>query len=254
MGCTVNYSKNQAIDSFMIDDSNRLAYTVCKNLIGYLENDLGHKSTFNPIVLYGPSGYGKTHLLYAVYNAVNRESSLFVSAREWADDLIAGCVKKNMNDYQKKYYNRKLLIIDDLDDLIGKSVTQEALAVLIEKILSSGSYVLMASIRPLKDYPVLEEKLMDGVCSENGIIADITSPSAEFRKKIILSLANKLNINIEEMVVEYLAKKYPLTFSQLKGIMENLAFCISTNKQPITTDILNRVLLSYTIGDKEDEN
>lgn len=249
-------NNKMTFDEFMVDDTNRFAHAICKSVVSSLTENSKKEQSYNPVIIYGPSGCGKTHLLYAVYAATASKKACFVSAGEWADDLIAGYNKEDMRNYDNKYGNLDLLIVDNLDDLLGKKATQEAFAEFIEsKVSTDYCFVIMASTRPFSDYAVLSTEFYKLLKNGFGVIADIMNPSVDFRRNIIRAMTEKMSVQLDEVCMDYLAEEYELTYNQLCGIMSRLAFDVSQSKHLISFDLLKEVLTTYAYkGGKKDED
>lgn len=206
-------------ESFVTGNENQLAYNIA---LGAAEAP-GRK--YNPVMIYGASGLGKTHLLLAAYNkmlAKNPNASIIVTSGEnFMNELFEHIERKDSISFHKKYRNADALFIDDIQFIArgGKSV-QEEIFYCFESLYNAGKQIFMISDRPPKEMNTLEDRLRSRFSS--GVIQDINPPEKDTRIIIIQKKAEHLGINIPLKTAEFIADKIKTNVRQLEGVVNNI--------------------------------
>ena len=231
-------------DTFIVGSSNEFAYAACKAVAQKQKNKI-----YNPLFIYGPSGLGKTHLLMAIIHESKLKTPnikiLYVSGENFTNEFLTAIEKKTTREFQSKYRNADILLIDDIQFVAGKERTQEEFFYTFNELHSLGKQIILTSDRPPKDIKTLEERLRTRF--ESGLLIDISPPDFETRVAIIRRKAELLNIDIPDDVTEYIALRLKDNIRQLEGAIKKIkAYKLFTGSPPsiavaqnVIRDILN---------------
>lgn len=216
-------------ETFIVGSSNNFAYAACKAVAQK------QSKAYNPLFIYGPSGLGKTHLLSAISNELNKNYSdlniIYVSGEAFTNELISAIQKQNTNAFHEKYRNADLLLIDDIQFIAGKESTQEEFFHTFNELHKVGKQIVLASDRPPKDIKTLEDRLKTRF--EWGLLTDVSPPDFETRMAIIKRKAELLDIEVPNDVAQFIATKIKNNIRQLEGAVKKLkAYKILANSNP----------------------
>lgn len=230
-------------DTYIVGSSNKFAHAAC---LAVAANPAG---AYNPLFIYGNSGLGKTHLLYAICNDIKRSrpsmTTLYIKGDDFTNELIDAIKKNKTSDFRQKYRQPDILLVDDIQFIAGKDSTQEEFFHTFNSLYEAKKQIVLTSDRPPKEIQTLEDRLRTRF--EWGLIADIQPPDFETRIAIIKRKAEKLDIQIPPNVCEYIATKLQTNIRQLEGAVKKLKaihllagddISISTTQSAIS-DILN---------------
>lgn len=235
-------------ENFICGPSNKFAYTaasaIAKNPGGFL-TDTTNVANYNPLFIYGASGLGKTHLLFAIKNEVEKTfpdlTVKYIDAEEFVNEFIASLENKTTNDFHEKYRNNiDVFLIDDIQFIAGKTQTEEEFFHTFNSLVNNGKQVVLTSDRPPKQIHSITDRLRSRF--ESGLLADIQAPEFETRCAIIQRKAKLLNFEIDQAVVEYIAKRSKSNIRQLEGITKRLhAMCTFSKEAPTITLAQNAI-------------
>ena len=236
------FNPRYVFDTFVVGDANRFAHAAS---IAVAEKPAG---AYNPLFVYGGSGLGKTHLLHAigVYG-----SSLFpemrvkyVTGETFTNEFIQSIMNKSPLPFQQKYRDIDLLLIDDIQFIIGKEGTQEEFFHTFNTLYEAHKQIVVSSDRPPKEMPTLEERLRSRF--EWGLIVDIQPPNLETRIAILQKKAELSGLEVGDEVVRFIAGKRQLNVRELEGALTRVAaFADLTNSEidvSLAKDILKEIL------------
>ena len=210
-------------DNFIVGTSNKFAYEACIAVCNE------PATQFNPLFIYGESGLGKTHLLYAINNQILSKNPnaniIYVRGEDFANQLIKNITSKSPVSFREKFRNKfrktDILLIDDIHFIAGKESTQEEVFHTFNALYEAGKQIILTSDRPPKEIKTLEERLRTRF--EGGLIVDIVPPDYELRIAIIKHKAKKLGITLEPEVMDYIADNMKNNIRQLEGAVKTLA-------------------------------
>ena len=156
-------------DNFIVGGSNKFAHAACVAVADRPAQD------YNPLFIYGPSGLGKTHLLYAVTNEIKKKNPsaniIYIKGEDFTNQMIESLSKKSMSKFRDKYRTCDVLLVDDIQFIAGKTSTQEEFFHTFNALYEDGKQIILVSDRPPRDIETLEDRIKTRF--EWGLIADI---------------------------------------------------------------------------------
>ena len=220
-----NFRLDYTFKNFVVGSSNRLTYTACTVVAQYPADK------YNPFFIHGPSGIGKTHLLYAIVNEYEqrfRNATIIYTTGEEFTNYFINCMseekKPQQNQYlqsfREKYRSCDMLLIDDIQFIAGKPGTQEEFFHTFNSLYGMGKQIILTSDRPPRDIKILEDRLKSRF--ESGLIADIQPPDLELRIAILKRKSEDMGIKIPNEVLFFLAENISSNIRQLEGAIKKL--------------------------------
>ncbi|TXK51561.1 chromosomal replication initiator protein DnaA [Pontibacter qinzhouensis] len=236
-------------ENYIEGDCNRLARSA-----GYAVANKPGTTSFNPLMVYGGVGLGKTHLVQAIGNQIKNSNPdkfvLYVSSEKFVNQFIESLKTNNVQDFANFYLLVDILIIDDVQFLSGKEKTQEMFFHIFNHLHQSGKQIVMTSDCPPRDLKGLEERLLSRF--KWGLTADLQSPDFETRMAIIQKKMQSDGIDIPDNVVEYLAYSVDTNVRELEGVLISLIAQSSLNRKEIDLELAKQAL-KHIIEDVETE-
>ena len=230
-------------DTFVVGGNNSFAHAVS---VAVAESP---GQVYNPLFLYGGVGLGKTHLMHSIAHFIldqnPKKKILYVTSETFTNELIeslkngkSSSNESSMTKFREKYRNIDVLLIDDIQFIIGKESTQEEFFHTFNHLHTSGKQIIISSDRPPRDIETLEARLRSRF--EMGMLADISSPDYETRmailqKKIELDKLEKYNIPLD--VIQYIATNIKTNIRELEGSLNKLIALYRLNNNEGTIDI-----------------
>ncbi len=207
-------------DTFVVGPSNKFAHAAALAV----SLNPGAVSEYNPLFIWGNSGLGKTHLLKSIENEIRRnnpeKSILSTHSEAITNELIDSIQKGKMNQFHDKYRTVDILLVDDVQFIAGKVQTEEEFFHTFNTLYHAGKQIVLTSDRPPKDMPTLEDRLRTRF--EWGLIADVQPPDLETRMAIIKRKAERVNLDIPNDVVLFIAEKIKSNVRQLESAVNNI--------------------------------
>ncbi len=211
-------------------DCNSLAFAAAKAVA-----QSPGQNAFNPLVIYGGVGLGKTHIMQAVGNSVreNRlsERVLYVSSEKFAIDFVNAIQNGKIQEFSSFYRSIDVLIIDDIQFFSGKEKTQEEIFHIFNTLHQSNKQIILSADRPIKDIKGIEDRLISRF--NWGLSADIQPPDYETRKAIILSKLHQSGVNLNDTVIEFIATNVTENVRELEGCIVKLLAAQSLDNREI---------------------
>ncbi|HIZ19454.1 MAG TPA: chromosomal replication initiator protein DnaA [Firmicutes bacterium] len=207
-----------SFENFIVGSSNKFAYAasqaVASKPAGY----------YNPLFIYGGSGLGKTHLLYAICNEIRKNTPsvkiIYTKGEYIANELIEAIGSGTTPEFRAKYRQVDVLLVDDIQFIAGKISTQEEFFHTFDALHQANKQIVLTSDRPPKEIATLEERLRTRF--EMGLLADIQPPDLETRIAIIKRKAKLLDLVISDNVAEYIASQLKNSVRQLEGAVKRM--------------------------------
>lgn len=225
-------------DNFIIGASNRFAHAAARAVSE-------HKNIiYNPLVLYGNSGVGKTHLAMAIFNKVKKDfpdkKLLYIRAEEFGNEVIDGIKLGTMEQFRQKYRQVDLLLLDDIHFIAGKPSIQEEFFNTFNALHQNGKQIVVTSDRPPKDIKTLGDRILSRL--EHGLLCDIAPPEFETRVAIIQNKAKELEIEIDSDIVFYIADQIKLNIRQLEGVVKKLEALVNLDGKVLNKSIVQSAI------------
>ena len=215
---TQNFRANYTFDNFIVGGSNHLTYVACTVVAQ------SPASKYNPLFIHGPSGLGKTHLLYAMANDCARRYKnariIYVKGEEFTNQLVESLADKDQSQFRDKYRNCDMLFVDDIQFIAGKKSTQEELFHTFNALYEAGKQIVFTSDRPPRDIQPLEDRVTSRF--ESGLITEIEPPDLELRIAILRRKAKDMNVKVPNDVLLYLAENVTSNIRQIEGAIKKL--------------------------------
>ncbi len=230
-------------ENFIVGSSNKFAHAACLAVATNLAR------AYNPLFLYGNSGLGKTHLLYAIGNEIKKNDPskviCYIKGDDFTNELIESLRLAKMSEFRHKYRQTDILLVDDVQFIGGKESTQEEFFHTFNALYDAKKQIVLTSDRPPKEIKTLDDRLRSRF--EQDLIADIQPPDIETRIAIIKRKAEIDGIDLSNEVCEYIASKIKSNIRQLEGTVKKLkAKSLLNNEKPnisaaqeVIADILN---------------
>lgn len=231
-------------ENFVVGSSNKVAHAACYSIA---TNPI---IQINPLFIYGPSGLGKTHLLFAIMNEAKRRNPninlLYVTGEEFTNEIIDAITAKNAKStafFRDKYRSVDILLVDDIQFIAGKMTVQEEFFHTFDTLYKMQKQVVLTSDKPPRDMDLLEDRLRTRF--EMGLITDIQPPETELRTAIFKQKTMSLGFEIPNDVLAYMAENICSNVRQIEGAVKKLwAQSFITNER-ITLEMAQTVLADY---------
>ncbi len=234
-----NLNPQYIFDTLIEGDCNRLARSA-----GFAVAQKPGVTSFNPLMVYGGVGLGKTHLAQAIGNSINRslesKKVLYVSSEKFTNQFIEALKNNIIQNFTNFYLQVDVLLLDDVQFLSGKEKTQEIFFHIFNHLHQSGKQIVMTSDCPPRDLKGLEERLLSRF--KWGLTADLQQPDFETRMAIIQRKMQSDGIVIPDNVVEYLAYSVDTNIRELEGVLISLIAHASLNKKEIDLELAKQTL------------
>lgn len=222
-----NVKFEYTFDNFIEGSSNTFARAACwavaKNVAEAEEGNTA--SQYNPLFLYGPSGIGKTHLMYAITNEIRKEKPnsniLYIKGEDFTNQLISSLSNQKMAEFREKYRQCDILMIDDIQFIGNKEATQEEFFHTFNSLYENEKQIIMTSDCPPREISDLEKRLVGRF--EMGLLADIQPPDLELRIAIIKKKAEQVNLTIPDDVLTFLAENLRSNIRQIEGAIKKIS-------------------------------
>ncbi len=205
-------------ENFITGPTNRFAHAAALNVA----NDPG--KNHNPLLIYGHSGLGKTHLLLAIFNELERKfpdkKIIYTSGEHFQNELVYYINKHNTHEFHEKYRNCDVLLVDDIQFIARGDVVQEEFFNTFNALKNKGNQIVLSSDRPPNEMLLFEDRLRSRFSS--GLLADLKPPLPETRMAILKRKCQDLNFSISDDVALYIAENIKKNVRQIEGVVNKL--------------------------------
>jgi len=248
-----NLNARYTFDTFVVGNNSRFAHTAA---LAVAESP---GEAYNPLYIYGGPGLGKTHLMHSIGNYVLSQHPemevLYVTSEEFLNEVIESIRSSNnatsMSKFRDKYRSVDVLMIDDIQFIIGKESTQEEFFNTFNVLYSKGKQIVLTSDRPPKELETLEERLRQRF--EMGLMADIGNPDYETRMAILRKKVETEHIKLSDEILQYIADNIKSNIREIEGALNKLVAYSNLEKTEITMDIARKELQNIISPDKPRE-
>lgn len=244
-----NLNNKYKFDTFVVGSNNKFAHSAA---LAVAESPGG---AYNPLYLYGGAGLGKTHLMHSIGHFVleqnNNMKVLYVTSEQFTNEVIESIRSGNaaaMTKLREKYRTVDVLLIDDVQFIIGKESTQEEFFHTFNVLHSSGKQIIISSDKPPKEMETLEERFRSRF--EWGLIADIQPPDYETRMAILRKNAEIYNKEIDDEIIQYIATNIKSNIRELEGALNKVLANARLNKKELTLALAEDALKDVIYPDQ----
>lgn len=233
-----NINFEYTFDNFVIGSSNKFTHAAC------LAVAQKPARAYNPLFIYGPSGIGKTHLLFAIMNEAKRLrpniNILYIKGDDFTNQLVDAIASKTPIIFREKYRNCDMLLVDDVQFIAGKTSTQEEFFHTFNALYEQNKQIILTSDRPPKDIKFLDDRIKTRF--ESGLISDVQPPDYELRAAILKRKATIIGIDLSQEIITFLASSIRSNVRQLEGAVKKLSAYKFINNVPVTLDLAKNIL------------
>ena len=233
-------------DNFVVGSSNAFAFAAAKSIAEK------PSSEFNPFFVYGPSGIGKTHLLYAIANRIletyPEKVIIYLKGEDFTNSLIESLNAGTMSLFRQKYRNADVLIVDDIQFIAGKKQSQEEFFHTFDSLYEKNKQIILSSDKSPSEISILEDRLKTRFSS--GLIQDIQPPDLELRLAILRKKSENAGLDLSDEILEFLADKLHSNIREIEGVIRKLSAMYFLNGVEIN---MNTVKENVAVFLKEDE-
>ena len=209
-------------ESFVVGKNNMMAHQVSVAVA----EDPG--KTWNPLFIYGGSGLGKTHLMHSIGHFILKKDPskkvIYVTSDDFTNDVIeslrSGNSVASMSKLREKYRTVDVLMIDDIQSIIGKEATQDEFFNTFNALHAAGKQIIISSDKNFKEFKTLDERYISRFAW--GMVVDITPPDYETRSAILKNFAEKINLKISEEIIDYVASNMKSNVRELEGSLKKI--------------------------------
>lgn len=244
-----NLNPKYKFDTFVVGSNNKFAHSAS---LAVAESP---GQVYNPLFIYGGPGLGKTHLMHSIGHFILEENSnmkvLYVTSEEFTNEVIDSIRSGNattLNKLRDKYRTVDVLMVDDVQFIIGKDATQEEFFNTFNALHRAGKQIILSSDKPPKEMETLDERFRSRF--EWGLIADIQVPDYETRMAILRKNAENSDINIDDNIIQYIATNVKSNIRELEGALTRIiAMSKSNNDNFLTLEKAQEYLKDIVVPD-----
>ena len=231
---------NFTFDTFVVGESNKLAYAAAQAVAD------GASAHYNPLFIYGDSGLGKTHLVYAILNRFQKRlpdaKIVYIKGDEFLNDFVS-LVRQNRGDeFRAKYRDADLLLVDDVQFVAGREQTQNEFFHTFNTLYEAGHQIVLTSDRLPSEMTLLDARLRTRF--EWGLTVDVQVPDYETRIAIVKNKAAQRGFVIDDKSADYIARNVTTNVRQLEGVVNNIKAHRELFKTNISDDDIEQIVRS----------
>ncbi len=247
-----NLNPKYKFDTFVVGSNNKFAHSAC---LAVAESP---GEVFNPLYLYGGPGLGKTHLMHSIGHFIlenNPEMKiLYVTSEEFTNEVIESIRSGNaasMSKLREKYRTVDVLMVDDVQFIIGKESTQEEFFHTFNVLHAARKQIILSSDKPPKEMETLDERFRSRF--EWGLTADIQPPDYETKMAILRKNAEQYEKKIDEQIIQYIANNIKSNIRELEGAFNKIIAFAKLNKVELTLPLAEEALKDMIYPNKPRE-
>lgn len=249
---SANLNPKYKFDTFVVGGSNKFAHSAS---LAVAESP---GETYNPLYLYGGSGLGKTHLMHSIGHFILEQHPdkkvLYVTSEVFTNEVIESIRSgdaASMTKLREKYRTVDVLMVDDVQFIIGKESTQEEFFHTFNVLHSARKQIILSSDKPPKDIETLDERFRSRF--EWGLLADIQPPDYETRMAILRKNTEKCPYQIQEEIIKYIATNVKSNIRELEGAFNKIIAAVKLNKVDLTLAVAEEALKDVIYPNKSRE-
>ena len=260
-----NFSSNNVVYNINSENANLIPKYKFDNFVVGANNKMAHAaavavaetpgSVYNPLYIYGGSGLGKTHLMHAIGHYILEQNPntkvLYVSSETFTNEVIDSIRNGDaaaINKVRDKYRSVDVLMVDDVQFIIGKPSTQEEFFHTFNALYSANKQIIISSDKPPKNLENLDERFSSRF--EWGLITDIQPPDYETRMAILMKLAENFDYKVDETIIKYIANNITSNIRQLEGAFKKIISYYKLSKVDLTIEAAEEALRDVIYPDK----
>ena len=218
MGGFLPGTEEYTFDRFVVGSSNKFAHAAARKVA---ENP---GLSYNPLFIYGESGLGKTHLLYAIAHTIHTEHPdyriIYIKGDSFTNELIAAIREGRNQEFREKYRGADVFLMDDVQFIAGRDSTQEEMFHTFNTLYELKKQIVFTSDRPPKEMLRLEDRLKTRF--EWGLLADIVPPDYETRTAIIKNKAIRMGMELPDYIIQLIAENITANVRQIEGTVNKI--------------------------------
>lgn len=242
-------NSNYNFENFLEGDSNRLARSA-----GMAVANKPGGTSFNPLLIFGGVGLGKTHLAHAIGVEIKdkhpQKTVLYIAAEKFTQQYIESVKKNTRTDFIHFYQLIDVLIIDDVQFLSGKAGTQDVFFHIFNHLHQNGKQVILTSDKAPVDMQDMEQRLLSRF--KWGLSAELQSPDYETRVSILKNKLYRDGVEMPEVIIDYVAKHIKINIRELEGAVISLIAQSSFNKREVTLELAQQVVEKFVKNSKRE--
>ncbi len=235
---SANINRKYSFSNFIVGATNQLAYAVAKTVVDE------PFERYNPLLIYGGVGVGKTHLLQAIARSVITRRAgarvLYCSSETFTNDMIQAIQMRQTSNFRNKYRGVEFLLIDDIQFIAGRESTQEEFFHMFNTLYGLGKQIVLSCDRKPEELSELQERLKNRFLG--GLVARIDPPDVELREAVLLSKIKGAGFNVDLPVIRTLARNLGPSIRELEGAFLRLAAVSRLTSQKIDQTLVEKVL------------
>lgn len=247
-----NLNPKYKFDTFVVGSNNKFAHSAS---LAVAESP---GCVYNPLYLYGGAGLGKTHLMHSIGHFILEQNPnakiIYVTSEQFTNEVIESIRSGNaaaMTKLREKYRTVDVLMVDDVQFIIGKESTQEEFFHTFNALHAAGKQIVLSSDKPPKEMETLEERIRSRF--EWGLIADIQAPDYETRMAILRKNTENSDYKIDDEIIQYIATNIKSNIRELEGAFNKIIAFAKLNKVNLTMDLAEEALKDVIYPDKPKE-
>ncbi len=249
MGDETYLNSRYTFDTFVEGKGNQFAKAACLAV-----SEAPGKTSFNPLVIYGGVGLGKTHLIQGIGNFAREKNTakkiLYVSSEKFTIEFINAIQNNRTTEFSQMYRNVDILLVDDIQFFLSKERTQEEFFHTFNALHQKGKQIVLSSDRPPKELKGLEERLISRF--QWGLVTEIQPPDLETRIAILQQKAGFDGIDLPMEIIEFIASNITTNIRELEGSLIKLLAYSSLKGMDINLDLAKLVLKDLLVGKRRD--
>ena len=214
----LNDSGAFTFETYVVGPSNKLAYAAAHAV------SERPGVNYNPLFIYGDSGLGKTHLLYAIAHGLKKNHPdakiVYIKGDDFTNELVASIREGKNAEFREKYRQATLLLVDDVQFIAGKEQTQEEFFHTFNSLYEAGKQIVLTSDRPPREMTKLEDRLRTRF--EWGLMVDVTPPDYETRLAIVKNKSAMLGVKLSDPVTDLIAENVTANVRQIEGTLNKI--------------------------------